>query len=236
MLRLILQGHSKTPIELLYLETGTVPIRYIIKARRLTYLRNILTKNKNELISRVYYAQKRKPVRDDWFLTVKHDLEELDIQLSETELISMSKYKFKKFIKAKISVAAFKYLEKLRKGHKKGTNINYDNLEMQSYLTSYTLNNEQKIFLFKLRSEMTNVKSNFSSMYTDVNCDICDENVPQTDSHLLDCIKILNMCQELRDDNTIEYEDIYGSIEVQMKAVNIYKAIFKIKEKIEETL
>ena len=83
---------------------------------------------------------------------------------------------------------------------------------------------------------MTNVKSNFSSMYTDVNCEMCDENVPQTDSHLLDCIKILNMCQELRDDNTIEYEDIYGSIEVQMKAVNIYKAIFKIKEKIEETL
>ena len=71
-------------------------------------------------------------------------------------------------------------------------------------------------------------------MYTDVNCDICDENVPQTDSHLLDCIKILNMCQELRDDNAIEYEDIYGSIEVQIKAVNIYKDIFKIKEKIEE--
>ena len=43
------------------------------------------------------------------------------------------------------------------------------------------------------------------------------------------------MCQELREENTIEYEDIYGTIEVQMKAVKIYKDIFKVKEKIEAT-
>ena len=61
-------------------------------------------------------------------------------------------------------------------------------------------------------------------------------NVPQTDAHLLDCMKILNLCQELREDNSIEFEDIYESIEVQMKVANIYKAIYKIKEKIEETV
>ena len=31
LLRKILNGHSKTPKEALYLETGVVPIRYIIK-------------------------------------------------------------------------------------------------------------------------------------------------------------------------------------------------------------
>ena len=169
-------------------------------------------------------------------MTVKDDLEELNIQLSEKELISMSKYRFKKLIKTKISLAAFEYLENLRNGHKKGKNINYDKLDIQNYMTSNQLNNEEKTLLFKLRTEMTNVKSNFSSMYIDINCDMCDENVPQTDAHLLDCMKILNMCQELRDNNSIEYEDIYGSIELQKTAVNIYKAIYKAKEKIEETV
>ena len=118
LLRKILQGHSKTPLELLYLETGAIPIRYIIKARRLTYLRNILSRDKNELISRVYFGQKRKPLKDDWYLTVKNDLEELNIQLSENELIRMPKNKFKKFLRAKISEAAFKYLQKLGSDHK----------------------------------------------------------------------------------------------------------------------
>ena len=74
LMRKILQAHSKTPLYLLYLETGTIPIRYIIKQRRLSYLRNILKRNNNELIKRVYDAQKRRPVKDDWFVTVSDDL------------------------------------------------------------------------------------------------------------------------------------------------------------------
>ena len=228
-----MQGHSKTSLELLYLETGVIPIRYIIKARRLAYLRNILNKDKNELISRVYFAQKRKPLKDDWYLTVKNDLEELDIQLSENELIRMPKNKFKKFLRAKVSEAAFKYLQKLGSGHKKGRNIHYLKLEMQNYMTSHQLNNDEKVLLFKLRTEMTNVKGNFSGMFTDVICDLCDENTPQTDYHLLECLKIVDMCPELCDDNSVEYEDIYRDIDSQIQAVKIYKAIYKIKERLE---
>ena len=62
------------PLELIYLKTGIVPIRYILKAKRLSYLRN-----NDELISRVYCAQKRKPVKDNWYLTVQNDLKELSI-------------------------------------------------------------------------------------------------------------------------------------------------------------
>ena len=65
LLRKILSAHSKTPKELLYLETATIPIRFILKARRLGYLHHILTRNSTELINRVYCAQKRRPVRYD---------------------------------------------------------------------------------------------------------------------------------------------------------------------------
>ena len=42
LLRGVLRAHSKVPIEALYLETGSIPIRYTLKSPRLSYLHNIL--------------------------------------------------------------------------------------------------------------------------------------------------------------------------------------------------
>ena len=41
LLRTILGAHSKTPTEFLYLETGTLPVKYVITSRRLNYLKHI---------------------------------------------------------------------------------------------------------------------------------------------------------------------------------------------------
>ena len=83
---------------------------------------------------------------------------------------------------------------------------------------------------------MTNVKANFSSMYDDINCDLCLQNVPQTDYHLIECDKIIENYQDLRDDDTTEYEeDLYKNINEQVKAVKLYKVIYTIKEALEET-
>ena len=37
LLRSLLKGHSKAPLEMLHLETGTLPVKYIIAMRRLLY-------------------------------------------------------------------------------------------------------------------------------------------------------------------------------------------------------
>ena len=43
--RQIVGSHSKVPIELMYLETSSIPIEFILASRRLNYLHNVLTKN-----------------------------------------------------------------------------------------------------------------------------------------------------------------------------------------------
>ena len=40
LLRGLIGAHSKTPVEALYLETNSVPLRYILKCRRIIYLHN----------------------------------------------------------------------------------------------------------------------------------------------------------------------------------------------------
>ena len=76
LLRGILQAHSKTPREMLYLETGAMPIRFVIKKRRLSYLHHLLSRDKSEIISQIYFAQKQQPVKNDWVTNEKNDLNE----------------------------------------------------------------------------------------------------------------------------------------------------------------
>ena len=42
LLRSLVKGHSKTPLEFLYLEAGAIPIRMIISSRRLLFHQTIL--------------------------------------------------------------------------------------------------------------------------------------------------------------------------------------------------
>ena len=58
LLRGLVNGHSKVAKEALYLEMGSIPIKYIWAARRLIYLQVILKRDKTELTRRVYEAQK----------------------------------------------------------------------------------------------------------------------------------------------------------------------------------
>ena len=45
LLRLICDGHSKTPIEFCYLETASLPLKSILSSRRIMYLHHILGRN-----------------------------------------------------------------------------------------------------------------------------------------------------------------------------------------------
>ena len=61
ILQYICGSHAKTPVEFLYMETGTLPIPFIVSCRRMIYLQVILKRDENELLKRVYMAQKHNP-------------------------------------------------------------------------------------------------------------------------------------------------------------------------------
>ena len=54
-------------------------------------------------------------MKDDWYLTVQNDLKDLNIN-NEDEVKNIPKYKFKKFMKKKIVMGAFNYLQEKGKG------------------------------------------------------------------------------------------------------------------------
>ena len=109
-LKKLLNTKSTVAKEMLYLETSTIPIRFLIKQRRLNYLHHLLTRNTQELISKVYFAQCRQPGKNDWVETVKNDRQEINLGLSDQLISAMSKNNFKDVVKKKISQSAFNYL------------------------------------------------------------------------------------------------------------------------------
>ena len=72
-MKVICDGNSKTPTEFFYLETEATLLMNIISSRRIMFLHNILRRNKEELVKRVYKAQKQNPTKGD-FMLVKDDL------------------------------------------------------------------------------------------------------------------------------------------------------------------
>ena len=66
LIRGILNAHPMIPIEALYLETKSIPIRFIIASRRLMYMHTILQKNEEELVRKVFEAQKDDPISGDF--------------------------------------------------------------------------------------------------------------------------------------------------------------------------
>ena len=98
LLKKILSAHSKTPKELLYLETGNIPVRYILMARRINFLHYILNENEDSLLQNFFEAQEKSPVKGDWVLRVKKDLEELELNLTFLEIARTPKSVLKKIL------------------------------------------------------------------------------------------------------------------------------------------
>ena len=100
LLRGILKSHSKIQLEALYLETASIPIRFIVASRRLLYLYNILQKSEDEMIRKVYELQKQDTSQGDVYELVNQDKQRLNVNLSDVEISQMNRAKFKSLVKS----------------------------------------------------------------------------------------------------------------------------------------
>ena len=99
--RKLLNCHSKTGVEFLFSETGTIPIQIKIRCRRLLYWWHILSVHKSEMIRKVYTAQKLSPVSGDWVKLLEEDKRMFQVKISDTEVAAVSKQRFTNYVKKK---------------------------------------------------------------------------------------------------------------------------------------
>ena len=223
----------------MHLETGTLPLKFIISSRRINYLHNILKRNESETILRILKAQNDNPLDGDYINLVKKDLELLGLSYDDKFIKSMNKIKFKAFIKDKIAKAAFQFLlnEKLDKSKVK--DIKYENFKIQAYMSSKIFTNNEVELLSKLRSRNIDVKCNFKTKYSPNNnteklkCLMENCNELETQMHLMKCEPILTVLNEKYDMSGIAYEDIFSNdLKKQRNVTKLYKIVTDIRTKL----
>ena len=114
-----------TAIESFYIETSSIPVRFLLVSRRLLFYWTILQKDDDELVKKVFNAQKTFPVRNDWVCQIQSDLETCGIDQTEEELSKMKKGSFKKLVDEKIQLVSATYLINLKDKHSKSEQLKY---------------------------------------------------------------------------------------------------------------
>ena len=95
LLRNILKAHSKTPLEFLYLETGSLQLRWIVAQRRIVFMQQIMRRHDNDLLKKVFLAQKQNPTQGDFVKIVESDLTDLGVTFEQVTSSNTSKVKCK---------------------------------------------------------------------------------------------------------------------------------------------
>ena len=87
----------------------------------------------------------RYPQKGDWFLQIKEDLNEVNLNMTFDEISKLSDYSFQKIVKKAINQAAFKWLisqkNKPRSNSSKGSKLSYSELKIQDYFLPNDMNN-----------------------------------------------------------------------------------------------
>ena len=125
------------------------------------------------------------------------DLEELELGLSFENIKVMKKSSFNNLVNKSIAEDAFKKLEKLKLSHSKVENVKHRMLQIRKYfLPSNTKATKDEIqLIFKLRSRMTETKTNYKGLYDTYECDVCGDE-DESQAHILKCSKLVNMNKE----------------------------------------
>ena len=125
LLRNIFEVPMSAPVISLYLESGCVRIRNILRARRLNFLHHLVNLDNDEMEYKFFKAQWDHPCPQDWTSQVKNDMIELGLPTSIEFVKSKSERIFKELVRKKVKSYEFSKLMEARKSKTK--NIIYSN-------------------------------------------------------------------------------------------------------------
>ena len=137
----------------MYADPGKLDLKSLIQIRRMMFLWHILSRNKSELIYRVYQSQKISSNKGDWFRMIESDKKELNINMTDEEIQGVLKQMFKNHVKKKVKTRCIQHINKLKVQYPKSKYLECSNLKTPEYIEDERLNNKEKKLFFKLRSK-----------------------------------------------------------------------------------
>ena len=223
-LRRILNVPSSTPLSVMYLELGVLPIKYEIIKNRLKYLHHILTLSDVDPLKKMYNNMKTNEGEENWANEVETLIQTYDILCSE-QIALMSPQAYKAYINKKFETIGLETLKGDCRSKKKTENLSYRNLELQPYL--YLMDPSKSRIIFRARSHMLNTKNDMKNKFANQNtcCRLCNS-ADESIYHIVNCgqeemIPLDSICKIYNENiNIKEASEIADRIENFIKEVN----------------
>ena len=207
-LRKVLNAPRSTPKEMLYLETGCVPFREMIRKRRILFLHYILNESERSFLKKFLMKQIQTQKSKDWISQVITDFKLLGLDLTIESIKEMKKARLKIIVNQAIKEKTFRDLVKKKESHSKVMNIIHERLEIQGYLkpNKLKMKMEEAQEIFRMRSRVADVKTNFKAKYESFECDVCKKE-EETQKHVIECTEINKGKQE--NETLPDYEELF---------------------------
>ena len=170
------------------------------------------------------------PAKKYFVQTCKKYLKILNIDMSFEKIEKMSKTGWKKLIKEKTRLEAFKFLESEKSKQSKICEISYKRLEMQEYLLLGDRNPKVSKVVFKARSKTLDVKVQRKWKYDDLYCSGCFQNEESPD-------EIIN-CEKFGENKKkVKYSWFFSdSADTQISAAKVMMEKLKIRKELREKI
>ena len=204
--------------------------------RRLMYLQYLLKEDENSLLHQFFKAQADDPVKGDWFVQVKEDMDTIKLNLSLDDIKIMSKEVFKERVASAVQKAGFQFLSSEKSKMSKVMSVQHESLSLQEYFLPSFMNIQEAKMLFRIRSRMVDVKMNFKNKYSDTLCPVCKTvGINDSQEHVLECAQLLKN-QNILANSDVLYVHIFESdIKKQTTALRMFNVLWDERKEILKT-
>ena len=181
--------------------------------------------------------------RKDWgnetisWLFNEKDKEDFGIVFDDEhlKLTFRTKQSFKTFLKRKGKQFTENYLYQLKISHSKLDDLKFSELKCAQYLVDPRMTQKEAKLLFKLRTRMYQVKTNFRGLYNyNLSCDLCKSSTCDQ-WHLLVCKVLQSLVPELQN-TKVKYHHLFGSIDDMIPAIKLFMKITEQRDEIIQVL
>ena len=94
---------------------------------------------------------------------------------------------------------------------------------MQSYLRSNKITMKEKKLLFKIRTNILEVRKNYKQASNDILCPLCEKHIDSEENIL--------QCEELNNNSDVQFDDLYSNNEEKMsKCLKHFQKLWKLRQ------
>ena len=171
-----------TPSVLMRDELGLWSVKNQITMKKLTYLQRVLKMNNN--ITKTILLEQLNMPGPTWLAEVTQKMNDLDITISLDDISKMTKFRWKKMIRERITKLEITQNIQEQVNKTKGRRLAPPNMKMKKYLLD--MKHSEALIMLKLRTGMIDVRENFRSNFDDLMCPMC-RIATETADHMMAC-------------------------------------------------